>query len=105
MANKLKLALSSAAPEGDVVTICLIGTNSTIIPHLDKTAAAGLIAAIGAAQFTGEKGKSLTLYGAAGTYLLTIPVSLLLAWVIFWGGLCAFVRHESVFHNGISFRI
>ncbi len=70
MANKLKLVLSSALPEGDVVTICLIGTNSTIIPHLDKTAAAWLIAAMGAAQFTGKKGKSLTLYGAAGTYLL-----------------------------------
>jgi len=70
MANKLKLVLSSAAPEGDVVTICLIGTNATIIPHLDKTAAAELIAAMGAAQFTGKKGKSLTLYGAAGTYLL-----------------------------------
>ena len=70
MANKLKLALSSAAPEGDVVTICLIGTNATIIPHLDKTAAAELIAAMGAAQFTGKKGKTLTLYGAAGTYLL-----------------------------------
>jgi leucyl aminopeptidase len=70
MANKLKLVLSSAAPEGDVVTICLIGTNATIIPHLDKTTAAELIAAMGSAQFTGAKGKSLTLYGAAGTYLL-----------------------------------
>ena len=40
MANKLKLALSSAAPEGDVVDLFLIGTNATIIPHLDKTAAA-----------------------------------------------------------------
>ena len=40
MANKLKLVLSPAAPEGDVVKIYLIGTNATIIPHLDKTEAA-----------------------------------------------------------------
>ncbi len=70
MANKLKLLLSSAAPEGDVVKICLIGTNAKIVPHLEKTEAAELIAAMGTAQFNGEKGKSITLYGATGVHLL-----------------------------------
>jgi len=70
MANKVTLEISTAAPEGDFAIICLIGTNAKIIPHLEKEQAAELIAAMGAAQFTGKSGSTLTLYLAQKTYLL-----------------------------------
>ncbi|MDA7792387.1 leucyl aminopeptidase [bacterium] len=70
MANKLKLELSANIPDGDVAKICLIGNGAKIIPHLEKAEAANLIAAMGQAQFTGKKGKCLTLYTADGTYIL-----------------------------------
>ena len=70
MATKLQFSFSSAAPKGDFATICLVGANGELIPHLDKDEAARVIAAMANAQFTGDTGKSLTLYGEDGCHIL-----------------------------------
>ncbi len=70
MTNKLNISFSDATPQGDFASICLIGENAKIIPHLEKAVAAELIAAMGTAQFTGKKGESLTLYSTTSTFLL-----------------------------------
>ena len=59
MPVKLQLSFAKTAPKGDTTTICLIGKNGEIIPHLEKDIAAYLIAAMATAQFTGKSGKSL----------------------------------------------
>ena len=62
MASKLQFSFSDSAPKGDFATICLIGSNGELIPHLDKDEAAGVIAAMATAQFKGGEGKVLTVY-------------------------------------------
>ena len=70
MPVKLQLSFAKTAPKGDITTICLIGKNGGIIPHLDKDVAAYLIAAMATAQFTGKSGKSLVIYADQNSYLL-----------------------------------
>ncbi len=70
MPAKLKLSFSKAAPKGDITTICLIGKNGEIIPHLEKDIAAYLIGSMAIAKFTGKFGKSLLIYTDANSYLL-----------------------------------
>ena len=62
MANKLDLTFSTAAPESEATLICLVGSKNEIIPTLDKSLAAAIISAMSLAQFSGENGKSLTLF-------------------------------------------
>jgi leucyl aminopeptidase len=70
MPAKLKLSFSKTAPKGDITTICLIGKNGEIIPHLDKDEAAHLIRTMAVAKFTGKFGKSLMVYTDSSSYLL-----------------------------------
>ena len=42
--------------------ICLVGDSGTLLPTLDKTLAASVIAAMSTAGFAGDKGKSLVLH-------------------------------------------
>ena len=70
MPVKLQLSFAKTAPKGDFTTICLIGKNGEIIPHLEKDVAAYLIAAMATAQFTGKFGKSLVIYADQNSYLL-----------------------------------
>ena len=70
MASKLQFSFSISAPKGDYATICLIGSNGELVPHLDKDEAASLIAAMTTAQFKGGDGKVLTVYREAGSYIL-----------------------------------
>ncbi len=70
MPAKLQLSFSNAIPKGDMTTICLIGKNGEIIPHLEKDVAAHLIGAMATAQFTGKWGKSLLIYTGTSSYLL-----------------------------------
>jgi len=70
MPVKLQLSFAKTAPKGDVTTICLIGKNGDIIPHLEQDVAAFLIAAMATAQFTGKVGKSLMIYNDKQSYLL-----------------------------------
>ena len=70
MASKLDLSFSSNAPEGDHVIICLVGDGGTLLPTLDKSLAASVIAAMSTANFTGEAGKSLILHLESATVLL-----------------------------------
>ena len=70
MPVKLQLSFAKTAPQGDVTTICLIGKNGDIIPHLEQDVAAFLIAAMATAQFTGKAGKSLMIYNDKQSYLL-----------------------------------
>ena len=58
MASKLDLSFSLNAPEGDHAIICLVGDSGTLLPTLDKSLAASVIAAMSTASFTGEAGKS-----------------------------------------------
>ena len=62
MASKLDLSFSSSVPEGDHAIICIVGEGGTLLPTLDKTLAASVIAAMSTAGFAGDKGKSLTLH-------------------------------------------
>ena len=62
MPVKLQLSFVKTVPKGDITTICFIGKNGKIIPHLEKDVAAYLIAAMATAQFTGKSGKSLLIY-------------------------------------------
>ena len=62
MPVKLELSFTKTEPKGDITSICLIGKNAKIIPHLEKDVAAYLIAAMASAQFTGKSGKSLVIY-------------------------------------------
>ncbi|MEC8092016.1 MAG: M17 family peptidase N-terminal domain-containing protein [Pseudomonadota bacterium] len=62
MASKLDLTFSKTAPDGDHAVICLVGAKGELLPKLEKSLAASVIAAMATAQFTGEAGKSLTLY-------------------------------------------
>ena len=62
MASKLDLSFSPNIPEGDHAVICLVAEGGTILPNLDKNVAASTIAAMSAAQFTGDDDKSLTLF-------------------------------------------
>jgi leucyl aminopeptidase len=70
MPAKLKLSFSKTVPKGDITTICLIGKNGEIVPHLDKDVAAYLIRAMAISKFTGKFGKSLLIYTDAKSYLL-----------------------------------
>ncbi len=70
MPVKLNLSFAKSAPRGDAATICLIGKDGEIIPHLKEDVAAHLIAAMSTAQFKGETGKSLTVYTDMACYLL-----------------------------------
>ncbi|MDC3234927.1 leucyl aminopeptidase [Candidatus Puniceispirillum sp.] len=70
MPSKLKLSFSKTSLKGDVTTICLIGKNGEIIPHLEKNIAAHLIRTMALAQFTGKFGKSLMVYTDTTSYLL-----------------------------------
>ena len=70
MPVKLDLNFSKSAPKGDFVTICLIGEDGALLPHLDGAVAAHLIGAMSTAQFKGKVGKSLTLYTDTTCYLL-----------------------------------
>ncbi len=70
MPAKLKLSFSKNSPKGDVTTICLIGKNGNIIPHLEKNIAAHLIRTMALAQFTGKFGKRLMVYTDTNSYLL-----------------------------------
>ncbi|MGB2295629.1 MAG: M17 family peptidase N-terminal domain-containing protein, partial [Candidatus Puniceispirillum sp.] len=70
MPVKLQLSFVKTVPKGDITTICFIGKNGKIIPHLEKDVAAYLIAAMATAQFTGESGKSLLIYTDKHSYLL-----------------------------------
>ena len=62
MATKLELTFSTKAPDGDAALVCLVGDKGELIPTLDKTLAAAIISAMSLAQFSGEDGKSLTLF-------------------------------------------
>lgn len=70
MPAKLKFGFSKTAPKGDITTICLIGKNGEIIPHLEKDIAAHLIGTMAIAKFTGKFGKSLLIYTDTNSYLL-----------------------------------
>ena len=70
MASKLDLTFSKTAPDGDHAVICLVGAKGELLPTLDKALAASVIAAMATAQFTGEAGKSLTLYIDSVTVIL-----------------------------------
>jgi leucyl aminopeptidase len=70
MASKLDLSFSSNVPEGSQATICLVAEGGTLLPTLDKSMAAAVIAGMSAAQFTGEANKSLTLFLEAGVFIL-----------------------------------
>lgn len=70
MASKLDLTFSKTAPDGDHAVICLVGAKGELLPTLDKSLAASVIAATATAQFTGESGKSLTLYIDSTTVIL-----------------------------------
>lgn len=70
MASKLDLSFSCNIPEGDHAVICLVAEGGTILPNLDKNVAASTIAAMSAAQFTGDDNKSLTLFLEAGVIVL-----------------------------------
>ena len=70
MASKLDLTFSKSAPDGDYAVICLVGAKGELFPALDKALAASVIAAMATAQFTGEAGKSLTLYIDSTTVIL-----------------------------------
>ena len=70
MASKLDLTFSKTAPDGDHAVICLVGAKGELLPSLDKALAASVIAAMATAQFTGEAGKSLTLYIDSVTVIL-----------------------------------
>ena len=59
MASKLDLSFSSNAPEGDHDRLCIVGDSGTLLPTLDKSLAASVIAAMSTANFTGDAGKSL----------------------------------------------
>ena len=62
MASKLDLSFSPNAPEGDHAIICIVGDGGTLLPTLDKSLAASVIAAMSTANFKGDAGKSLTLH-------------------------------------------
>jgi len=70
MASKLDLSFSSNVPDGAHAVICLVAKGGTLLPTLDKAAAASVIAAMAAAQFTGEANKSLTLFLESGVFVL-----------------------------------
>ena len=70
MASKLDLTFSKTAPEGDHAVICLVGAKGKLFPELEKSFAAAVIAAMATAQFTGDSGKSLTLYIGDRTVVL-----------------------------------
>ena len=70
MASKLDLTFSKTAPDGDHAVICLVGAKGELLPTLDKALAASVIAAMATAHFTGEAGKSLTLYIDSVTVIL-----------------------------------
>ena len=70
MASKLDLSFSSTIPDGGQTVICLVAEGGTLLPTLDKAVAAAVIAAMSAAQFTGEANKSLTLFLEAGVFVL-----------------------------------
>jgi leucyl aminopeptidase len=70
MPAKLKVSFSKSTPKGDITTICLIGKNGEIIPHLDKDAAAHLIRVMAIAKFNGKFGESLLIYTDESSYLL-----------------------------------
>ncbi len=70
MASKLDLSFSSTIPDGSHAIICLVAEGGTLLPTLDKAAAAAVIAAMSAAQFTGETNKSLTLFLETGVFVL-----------------------------------
>ena len=70
MASKLDLSFSPNIPEGDHAVICLVAEGGTILPNLDKNVAASTIAAMSAAQFTGDDDKSLTLFLETGVVML-----------------------------------
>ncbi len=80
MPVKLDLNFSKSAPKGDFVTICLIGEDGALLPHLDGAVAAHLIGAMSTAQFKGKVGKSLTLYTDTSCYLLLGVGKMLLGW-------------------------
>ena len=70
MASKLDLTFSKTALDGDHAVICLVGAKGELLPKLDQAMAASVIAAMATAQFTGEAGKSLTLYIDSTTVIL-----------------------------------
>ncbi|MEC8643263.1 MAG: leucyl aminopeptidase [Pseudomonadota bacterium] len=70
MASKLDLTFSSHVPDGGQAVICLVAAGGTLLPTLDKAAAAAVIAAMSAAQFTGEPNKSLTLFLGTGVFVV-----------------------------------
>ena len=70
MPTKLKLSFRKTAPKGDYTTICLVGKNGEIIPHLEKDVAAHLIGVMATAQFKGKFGKSLLIYTDKSSYLM-----------------------------------
>ena len=70
MATKLQFSFVKDAPKGDFATICLIGANAELLPHLERDAAAAVIAAMATAQFKGDAGKIQTIYCETGCYIL-----------------------------------
>ena len=70
MTSKLDLSFSSNIPEGDHAIICFVGDGGTLLPALDKSLAATVIAAMATANFKGAAGKSLTLHLETITVLL-----------------------------------
>ena len=70
MASKLDLSFSLNIPDGGQAIICLVAEGGRLLPTLDKAEAAAVIAAMSAAQFTGEANKSLTLFLETGVFVL-----------------------------------
>ena len=70
MASKLDLSFSLNVPDGGQAIICLVAEGGRLLPTLDKAEAAAVIAAMSAAQFTGEANKSLTLFLETGVFVL-----------------------------------